>query len=246
MAFTRTHDLSVDRMIDTVKGVKRIAAKLAHFDGGKRDSWSTGELATAGLTDARRIRRSALLSCFAPRSRSCAEWSLCFGGQHRVAIQARSQVASARRGDLSPIDQLWPKGSWKLPWRCVPHERTCSSIGDPRVAPADRARARSSSGSSTNSSIRVLVRPASSGLVSLGLFGLISWRKNGASPISSPATPPRFQSSRAPKARWYQAIAPAASGTMSITEIAVPDPVVRLVSLERESFVTQPVCTMEH
>jgi hypothetical protein len=33
VAFTRTHDLSVDRMIDTVKGVKRIAAKLAHFDG---------------------------------------------------------------------------------------------------------------------------------------------------------------------------------------------------------------------
>jgi len=33
---------------------------------------------------------------------------------------------------------------------------------------------------------------------------------------------------------------------MSITEIAVPDPVVRWVSLERESFVTQPVCTMEH
>ncbi len=33
VAFTRTHDLSVDRMIDTVKGIKRIAAKLAHFDG---------------------------------------------------------------------------------------------------------------------------------------------------------------------------------------------------------------------
>jgi hypothetical protein len=33
VSFTRTHDLSAGRMIDTVKGVKRIAAKLAHFDG---------------------------------------------------------------------------------------------------------------------------------------------------------------------------------------------------------------------
>jgi hypothetical protein len=33
VSFTRTHDLSADRMIDGVHGVKRIAAKLAHFDG---------------------------------------------------------------------------------------------------------------------------------------------------------------------------------------------------------------------
>ena len=33
VTFTRSHDLSADRMIDGVKGVKRIAAKLAHFDG---------------------------------------------------------------------------------------------------------------------------------------------------------------------------------------------------------------------
>jgi len=33
VSFTRTHDLSATRMIDTIKGVKRIAAKLAHFDG---------------------------------------------------------------------------------------------------------------------------------------------------------------------------------------------------------------------
>lgn len=64
------------------------------------------------------------------------------------------RVVSARRGDRSPTDQLWPKGSWKPPWRWVPQGTTCSSIGDPRVAPADSARARSSSGSSTNSSIR--------------------------------------------------------------------------------------------
>ncbi|HEY8793238.1 MAG TPA: hypothetical protein VIL96_10175 [Gaiellaceae bacterium] len=33
VSFTRTHDLSVSRLVDTIKGVKRIAAKLAHFDG---------------------------------------------------------------------------------------------------------------------------------------------------------------------------------------------------------------------
>jgi hypothetical protein len=33
VSFARTHDLSADRMIDGVHGVKRIAAKLAHFDG---------------------------------------------------------------------------------------------------------------------------------------------------------------------------------------------------------------------
>ncbi|HYT78749.1 MAG TPA: hypothetical protein VEQ37_05760 [Actinomycetota bacterium] len=33
VSFTRTQDLSATRMIDTIKGVKRIGAKLAHFDG---------------------------------------------------------------------------------------------------------------------------------------------------------------------------------------------------------------------
>jgi hypothetical protein len=33
VSFTRTHDLSATRMVDTIKGVKRIAARLAHFDG---------------------------------------------------------------------------------------------------------------------------------------------------------------------------------------------------------------------
>jgi hypothetical protein len=33
VSFTRTHDLSVNRMIDSIKGVKRIAARLANFDG---------------------------------------------------------------------------------------------------------------------------------------------------------------------------------------------------------------------
>jgi CrtC N-terminal lipocalin domain len=33
VSFTRTHDLSRNRMIDTIKGVKHVAAKLAGFDG---------------------------------------------------------------------------------------------------------------------------------------------------------------------------------------------------------------------
>jgi hypothetical protein len=33
VTFTRNHDLSADRMIDAVKGLKHVAAKLAHFDG---------------------------------------------------------------------------------------------------------------------------------------------------------------------------------------------------------------------
>jgi len=33
VSFTRNSDLSANRMVDTIKGLKRIAAKLAHFDG---------------------------------------------------------------------------------------------------------------------------------------------------------------------------------------------------------------------
>jgi hypothetical protein len=33
VSFTRKQDLSADRMVDSIKGVKRIAARLAHFDG---------------------------------------------------------------------------------------------------------------------------------------------------------------------------------------------------------------------
>jgi hypothetical protein len=33
ISFTRTHDLSKSRMVDSAKGIKRIAAKLARFDG---------------------------------------------------------------------------------------------------------------------------------------------------------------------------------------------------------------------
>jgi hypothetical protein len=34
VSFTRTHDLSDTPMIDSIQGIKRIAARLAHFDGG--------------------------------------------------------------------------------------------------------------------------------------------------------------------------------------------------------------------
>jgi hypothetical protein len=33
VSFNRSHDLSATRMTDTLKGVKRVAARLAHFDG---------------------------------------------------------------------------------------------------------------------------------------------------------------------------------------------------------------------
>ena len=33
VSFTRSHDLTATRMADTIKGIKRIAVKLAHFDG---------------------------------------------------------------------------------------------------------------------------------------------------------------------------------------------------------------------
>jgi len=33
VSFTRTHDLSTNRMVDTMSGIKRIAARLMNFDG---------------------------------------------------------------------------------------------------------------------------------------------------------------------------------------------------------------------
>jgi hypothetical protein len=33
VSFTRTHEFSINRMVDTIKGMKRIAAKLVGFDG---------------------------------------------------------------------------------------------------------------------------------------------------------------------------------------------------------------------
>ena len=33
MSFTRSRDLTLNRMIDNIKGLKHVAARLAHFDG---------------------------------------------------------------------------------------------------------------------------------------------------------------------------------------------------------------------
>ena len=33
VSFTRTHDLSTNRMVDAITGIKRIAARLMNFDG---------------------------------------------------------------------------------------------------------------------------------------------------------------------------------------------------------------------
>ena len=71
VAFTRTHDLSVDRMIETVKGVKRIAAKLAHFDGAY--------LRFAGTLDIEHHRGAELVEQY----RSEAIWELMYFGHAR-------------------------------------------------------------------------------------------------------------------------------------------------------------------
>src|SRR6266568_4390741 len=60
VSFTRRHDLSASRMIDSVKGVKRIAARLTHFDGAylrfvgdlKVDRYRGDELAESYTDDA--------------------------------------------------------------------------------------------------------------------------------------------------------------------------------------------------
>src|ERR1035437_1515401 len=73
-------------------------------------------------------------------------------------------------------------------------------------------------GSSTKTSIRVVVSPTSVGLGSLVLPGTASCTKNGAPCRWRPATPPRSQSSHAPSAVLYQPTAAAASETINITE----------------------------
>lgn len=74
------------------------------------------------------------------------------------------------------------------------------------------------SGSSRNTSIRVVVMPTSFGLGSDVLPGTASWMKNGALLRSSPATPFRSQSMLAPSAVLYHSVAARASGTINMTE----------------------------
>jgi hypothetical protein len=79
----------------------------------------------------------------------------------------------AETGERSPTSQRWPKGSMKAPWRWVPQGIWWSRIG-PREpsAPAATARATKASGSSTKTSMRTVLVPASTGVgpaVALGL-----------------------------------------------------------------------------
>jgi CrtC N-terminal lipocalin domain len=72
VSFTRTHDLSADRMIESVKGVKRIAAKLAHFDGAY--------LRFIGDIDISRYRGADLVETY----KDDAIWELMYFGHARA------------------------------------------------------------------------------------------------------------------------------------------------------------------
>src|SRR5215831_12238906 len=76
------------------------------------------------------------------------------------------------------------------------------------------------SGFSEKTSTRTVVAPSAAGLPNP--VSADSCRKNGASSISKPTTPPRFHSSVAPSARLYQSAAAGADGTASISEICGP------------------------
>jgi hypothetical protein len=73
VTFTRTHDLSADRMIDSVKGVKRVAAKLAHFDGAY--------LRFVGDIEISRYRRQELVETY----KEDAIWELMYFGHAKGA-----------------------------------------------------------------------------------------------------------------------------------------------------------------
>ena len=71
VSFTRTHDLSDTRMIDALKGVKRIAAKLGHFDGAY--------LRFVGDIEISRYRGAALIETH----KDDAIWELMYFGHAR-------------------------------------------------------------------------------------------------------------------------------------------------------------------
>ena len=60
VSFTRTHDLSDTPMIDSSKGIKRIAARLAHFDGGA-NSCRLVRAAHAGEDDSEEVTAQSSL-----------------------------------------------------------------------------------------------------------------------------------------------------------------------------------------
>jgi hypothetical protein len=71
VSFTRTHDLSATRMVDGIRGVKRIAAKLAHFDGAY--------LRFVGVIEISRYCRDALVESY----KDDAIWELMYFGHAR-------------------------------------------------------------------------------------------------------------------------------------------------------------------
>ena len=71
VSFTRTQDLSTTRMVDSIKGLKRIAAKLAHFDGAY--------LRFVGEIEISRFRRDALVETY----ENDAIWELMYFGHAR-------------------------------------------------------------------------------------------------------------------------------------------------------------------
>jgi pyruvate dehydrogenase complex dehydrogenase (E1) component len=71
VSFTRSRDLVGARMVDTIKGVKRIAAKLAHFDGAY--------LRFFGDIEVSRYRGSELVETY----KDNAIWELMYFGHAR-------------------------------------------------------------------------------------------------------------------------------------------------------------------
>jgi hypothetical protein len=71
VSFTRTHDLSVSRMVDGITDVKRGAARLAHFDGAY--------LRFAGDIEISRYRGSELAESY----KDDAIWELMYFGHAR-------------------------------------------------------------------------------------------------------------------------------------------------------------------
>jgi len=88
-----------------------------------------------------------------------------------------------------------------------------------RPRPPQRPRGMNASGSSEKTSTRTVVAPSATG--PSNAVPVASCKKKGAPSIVNPATPPRFHSSVAPRARWDQSAAAGADGTASMSMPAV-------------------------
>src|ERR1700716_1540968 len=81
VSFTRTHDLSVNRMIATIKGVKHIAARLAGFDGAY--------LRFIGALEISRYRGHELIEAH----KQDAIWELMYFGHARTVQRVTNKAA---------------------------------------------------------------------------------------------------------------------------------------------------------